>query len=200
MREIQAPEDRPVMRVKLCLVGDFQVGKTSLIRRFVLDEFDDNYLETIGTKVSKKTINVDDPTGDGLLRVRLMVWDIMGRKEYGDLLREAYFYGAKGIIAVCDLTRPETVDSLREWIDSVTRVTGGVPVHILANKSDLEPLVEEKAVADMASEYGSPYHVTSAKTGKNVEVCFADIALRTSALYYGVEDTESRESASAAAD
>jgi small GTP-binding protein len=188
------------MRVKLCLVGDFQVGKTSLIRRFVLDEFDDHHLETIGTKVSKKTINVDNPTEEGLLRVRLMVWDVMGRKEYGDLLREAYFYGAKGIVAVCDLTRPETVESLREWIGSVRHVTGGVPVHILANKADLEAAVDEKAIADLAAEYESPYHLTSAKTGKNVEVCFADIALRTSALYYGVEDVETQEPATATAD
>ncbi|MFQ5909992.1 MAG: ADP-ribosylation factor-like protein, partial [Thermoplasmata archaeon] len=118
--------EEPSMKVKVCLVGDFQVGKTSLIRRFVQDEFDDRYLETIGTKVTKKTVNVDHPSEDGILRVKLLVWDIMGRKEFGDLLREAYFYGAKGIVAVCDLTRPETVDSLREWIDSVVRVTGEV--------------------------------------------------------------------------
>jgi len=188
------------MKVKVCLVGDFQVGKTSLIRRFVLDQFDERYLETIGTKVSKKIINVDNPDQDGILRVKLMVWDIMGRKEFGDLLREAYFYGTKGIVAVCDLTRPETVDSLREWIDSVMRVTGEVPVHVLANKADLEHEVDEKVVADLAASYGSPYHLTSAKTGKNVEVCFADIALRTSALYFGAPEAEPKETVTVAAD
>ncbi len=188
------------MKVKVCLVGDFQVGKTSLVRKFVLDQFDDRYLETIGTKVSKKIINVDNPSQDGILRVKLMVWDIMGRKEFGDLLREAYFYGARGIVAVCDLTRPETVDSLREWIDCVTRVTGEVPIHILANKADLEHKVDERTIADFAVPYGSPYHLTSAKTGVNVEVCFADIALRASALYYGAPEAESKETVTAAAD
>lgn len=188
------------MKVKICLVGDFQVGKTSLIRRFVLDEFDDRYLETIGTKVTKKTVNVDHPCGEDLLRVKLLIWDIMGRKEFGDLLRDAYFYGAKGIIAVCDLTRPETVESVREWIDSVVRVTGRVPIHILGNKADLERKVDEQAIADLASSYDSPHHLTSAKTGLNVELAFADMALRTSAQYYGLPEVGSGERATAPVD
>lgn len=169
------------MKVKICFVGDFQVGKTSLIRRFVLDEFDDRYLETIGTKVTKKSAVIDHPNEEVDIHVDLLIWDIMGKKAFGDLLREAYFYGAKGIVAVCDLTRPETLESLREWIDSVTRVTGEVPIHILANKADLEFELKEQQIADFAVSYDSPYHLTSARTGMNVEVVFADMAARTSA-------------------
>lgn len=172
------------MKTKVCLIGDFQVGKTSLIRRFVLDEFDDRYLETIGTKVSKKSLNVDHPSEGGILRVDLMVWDIMGSKKFGDLLREAYFYGTDGIIGVCDVTRPETVDGLRDWIDAVVRVTGEIPVHIIANKSDLEWKVDEQAIEEFAKSYESPHHITSAKTGDNVEVVFADVAIRVSRLQY----------------
>ena len=188
------------MKIKVCLIGDFQVGKTSLIRRFVLDQFDDHYLETIGTKVSKKSLNVDHPTEEGILRVELMIWDIMGSRKFGDLLREAYFYGTDGIIGVCDLTRPETVDGLRDWIDSVLRVAGEVPVHVIANKSDLDWKVDEQAIEEFAQSYESPYHITSAKTGDNVEVVFADVAIRVSRLQYAELEAREKERVPAPAD
>ncbi|MFQ6128295.1 MAG: Rab family GTPase [Thermoplasmata archaeon] len=188
------------MKVKICFVGDFRVGKTSLIRKFVLDEFDDRYLETIGAKVTKKSVIVDHPSKDRGYCVDMLIWDIMGRKGFGDLLREAYFYGARGIVAVCDLTRPETVEGLRDWIDSVVRVTGDVPIYVLANKADLEQNVDEETIAHFAESYDSPYLLTSAKTGMNVERAFADMALRTSTLDLSGPEAKERERVSVQAD
>ena len=93
------------MKVKVCLVGEAAVGKTSLIRRFVLENFDDKYIQTLGTKVSKKELSAPnvDPSGD--MKIDMTIWDIMGQKGFRELLKEAYFYGAKGILAVCDSTR-----------------------------------------------------------------------------------------------
>src|SRR5437660_10384449 len=90
------------VKAKVCLVGDVAVGKTSLIRRFVQDEFDDRYIATLGAKVTKKTIKVD--WKDGPTRRDMMRGDIMGEKGFRALLRDAYFEGSHGVIAVCDLT------------------------------------------------------------------------------------------------
>ncbi|TLZ94344.1 MAG: hypothetical protein E6K04_01825, partial [Methanobacteriota archaeon] len=80
------------VKAKVCLVGDVAVGKTSLIRRFVQDEFDDRYIATVGTKVTKKTVDVTWKGAPAMLD--MMVWDIMGEKGFRALLRDAYFEGS----------------------------------------------------------------------------------------------------------
>ncbi len=167
------------MKMKVCLVGEAAVGKTSLIRRFVHDDFDDKYIQTLGTKVSKKEIALTVPK-HGEFIVDMTVWDIMGQKGFRELLKEAYFYGAKGIIAGCDLTRKATLDDLDDWIEGVYSVTGRVPIEIFANKADLEKKQEltREEVEQFSKAYDSPYHFTSAKTGDNVEEAFRDLAAR----------------------
>lgn len=168
------------MKMKICMVGEGAVGKTSLIRRFVLNSFDDKYLQTLGTKVSKKEIIVDYPEKGLELQVDMTIWDIMGQKGFRELLKEAYFYGAKGIIAVCDITRKDTLSELDDWIEGVYSVTGRVPIEFLANKADLR---ESTAIADTDLEqaskaYDSRFFFTSAKTGENVEKAFKELAER----------------------
>src|SRR3972149_6589742 len=91
------------VKAKICLVGDVAVGKTSLIKRFVHDQFEDRYISTLGAKVSKKEIVIQ---GNGAaVDVDMTIWDIMGEKGFRELLKEAYFHGAQGVLAVCDVTR-----------------------------------------------------------------------------------------------
>lgn len=167
------------MKVKVCLVGEAAVGKTSLIRRFVLDNFDDKYIQTLGTKVSKKEISI---TGEasGEMKIDMTIWDIMGQKGFRELLKEAYFYGAKGILAVCDSTRKKTLGDLDDWIEGVYSVTGKIPIEFLANKVDLKDQVQiaEDDLVQAAKAYDSPFHFTSAKTGINVEIAFQSLAER----------------------
>ncbi len=172
--------DAKRMKMKICLVGEAAVGKTSLIRRFVLDDFDDKYIQTLGTKVSKKEINTIHPDGGGPLKVDMTIWDIMGQKGFRELLKEAYFYGAKGIIAVCDVTRRSTLDDLDDWIEGVYSVTGRIPIQFLANKFDLKDQGEfgESEIRQAARAYDSPSNFTSAKTGENVEAGFQSLAER----------------------
>jgi small GTP-binding protein len=125
---------------KICLIGDGAVGKTSLVRRYVLDVFSDDYLSTFGAKVSKKVITLDD------VELTLMIWDILGQKS-GASMHSAYFSGANGALIVCDGTRPETLDSLNSWYQEFTRVAGKVPVIPLANKCDLPSVVTEESLA-----------------------------------------------------
>ena len=166
------------MKVKVCLVGEGAVGKTALIRRFIHDQFDDRYISTLGAKVSKKELVVKNPKGDGDIAIDMTIWDIMGEKGFRELLKEAYFHGAQGILAVCDVTRKDTLGELHDWIAAVHKVTGQIPIQFLANKIDLDKqrAVSEDDVRKIAEVHKSPYLFTSAKTGQNVETGFQGLA------------------------
>ena len=176
--------DRQKMKVKICLVGEGAVGKTCLIRRFIQDQFDDRYISTLGAKVSKKEIKVDGPNGG--MDVDMTIWDIMGQKGFRELLKKAYFYGARGILAVCDVTRKKTLEDLDDWIEGVYSVTGKIPIEFLGNKIDLKDQVQisEDDMVQAARAYDSPFHFTSAKAGVNVENAFQSLAERVAKERY----------------
>jgi len=171
------------MKVKVCLVGEGAVGKTSLIRRFIHDQFDDRYISTLGAKVSKKERTVKNPKADGEIAIDMTIWDIMGEKGFRELLKEAYFHGAQGILAVCDVTRKDTLGELHDWIAAVHKVTGQVPIQFLANKADLDKqrAVQEDDVKKVADVHKSPYLFTSAKTGQGVEEGFLGLGVMIAA-------------------
>jgi small GTP-binding protein len=154
--------------IKLCLLGDGAVGKTSLVRRYVYDVFDDKYLISFGTKVSKKSLKVGDADID------LMIWDILGQKSH-EALHAAYYRGAAGAFAVCDYTRPETVRNLKSWLGSFRSVVGEMPVMILSNKADLERKISLKEIEEFGKEAGCTVLETSAKSGLNVELAFQEM-------------------------
>ena len=154
--------------LKLCLLGDGAVGKTSLVGRFVHDVFDDKYLMSFGTKVSKKSLTVDDSDVD------LMVWDILGQKT-NESLHAAYYKGSVGALAVCDYTRPGTMDSLSSWVRSFREVADNMPVVILGNKADLDKQYSLAELTSFSASLGCEVLETSAKTGQNVEAAFAMI-------------------------
>lgn len=167
------------LKSKVCLVGEVTVGKSSLIARYVSDKFDPAYLMTIGTKVMKKTVDVRVEGRDTNVTVDMTIWDIMGEKGFRQLLKEAYFYGANGILAVADLTRRATLDDLDDWIDHVIRVVGEVPVFVAVNKADLanQATFGEDEVRAFLSAYHAPFAFTSAKNRQNVEKAFGTLAI-----------------------
>jgi len=164
-------------KYKICLIGENAVGKTSLIQRFVHNEFSDHYLTTIGTKISKKDVVITHPNRDRKVDITMMIWDIMGQKGFRPILSHSYFHMAKGGIAVCDLTRPHTLDEITGWIESMFEITGKIPVIICANKADLkdEVKIKEEDLAELATSYDAPFLFTSAKSGDNVETAFETI-------------------------
>jgi len=164
----------PPVRMKICMAGEATVGKTSLIRRSVLDEYDDRYIATLGTKITKKVMSVQDPKGAGLLAVHAILWDIMGTPTLRDLLKEAYYHGAEGIFAVADHTRKETLAALDEWARSIRSVAGDIPTFGLVNKQDLDPDPRFAAgeIEAFFEKRGWPWLYTSAKTGAGVEEGF----------------------------
>ena len=124
------------LKLKICLVGENAVGKTCLIRKYVFDQFDDKYIRTVGTKITKKEIKIqinDEPRD-----VYLMIWDIMGQPGFRKILGDSYFSGASGVVATCDVTRKDTLYALEEWRRVAFDAIGDVPVVFLGNKCDLE--------------------------------------------------------------
>jgi len=158
---------------KVVLLGDGGVGKTSLIARYVVNKFDDKYIATIGTKVSRKDIQVVKP--DLIINLRMMIWDILGQKEYSKI-RSASLSGAQGVIVVGDLSRPETVQSLDNfWLKEVQGVVGSIPTVFVGNKIDLTDPGSMAAtqLKSLGQKHGFPAMLCSAKTGDNVEEIFS---------------------------
>ena len=103
-------------KMKICLLGDGAVGKTSLIKKYVYDKFEDKYLLTLGTKTTRKKIELP-LKGGGHVELTLMIWDIMGQKEF-ERLHATFFQGSKGAIVVTDFTRKSTLEGVDNWIES----------------------------------------------------------------------------------
>jgi small GTP-binding protein len=165
-------EDIHIKR-KIVLVGDYEVGKTSLLRKFVFDTFSDKYIMSVGLKVTSKKLEYQHSKNNSKITLNLMIWDIMGQKGY-KLVPETAFHGAKGALIVCDLTRTETIHNLTFLTSWLFEIASSIPVIFLANKVDLvdKSSLHETAIADIATAFKAPYAITSAKTGENVNLAF----------------------------
>ncbi|MDH3364881.1 MAG: GTP-binding protein [Thermoplasmata archaeon] len=157
---------------KVGLIGDSGVGKTSLIRRYVIDVFDDKYIATIGTKVSKRDIeyNLESKT----VYLTIMLWDILGQKDYKKI-RNQSMRSSHGVIITSDLTRPETVISAGEfWLQEAWETLGEVPVLFVGNKVDIagRDCEAANALEQLAKQTEMPAIFCSAKTGENVDSAF----------------------------
>jgi small GTP-binding protein len=173
-----APAQLTVMK-KICMLGDPAVGKTSLVGRFVFSMFDDKYIETIGAKVTKRTMAIEKKSTRQRYRLKLMIWDIAGQKTL-DFIKPTYYRDAEGALVVADLTRRETLDNVARWAGSIREVCGDIPIVVLVNKSDLREHAQftpEDAVA-MAAKLDAPSFSTSARSGENVENAFSTLGRR----------------------
>lgn len=152
---------------KVALLGDPSVGKTSLIRRYVFDMFEDSYLTTIGAKVVKKEMVIDDT------ELKLMLWDLLGQDTF-DHLVSSTLKGIEGAFLVIDLTRKNTLERLPKFIGMVEGINPDIPLILLGNKKDLEEDIEVtiEDIEDFIGDNDIKYFLTSAKTGENVEEAF----------------------------
>jgi small GTP-binding protein len=160
---------------KIGLVGDSSVGKTSLIRRFVIDVFDDKYIATIGSKITKHDIEFKYP--EKTVFLTLMIWDILGQKDYSKI-RTQGMSGSHGVVIVSDLSRPETVKSVEEfWLPETGRLLRSIPIVLVGNKGDIaeESSPGGEALKALGARLKMPVVFCSAKTGENVEDVFRKI-------------------------
>lgn len=157
---------------KVCLLGTFAVGKTSLVRRFVDNVYADKYLTTVGVKIDRKVI----PRPQGPLS--LMLWDIQGEDRFARIL-PTYVRGAAGCLLVADGTRPDTLKQALDLERRVKEIAGDVPMLLLVNKADLKSSWELDAarLTGLAAAGRQPIE-TSAKSGAGVEAAFNILAER----------------------
>jgi small GTP-binding protein len=159
-----------VIQKKVCMVGVYATGKTSLVRQFVHAKFSDKYLSTVGVKIDRKPVQVQGQD------VNLLLWDLEGRDGVQDI-QTSYLRGAAGVIYVADGTRRETVTQVHELRELVQRSVGDVPEVLALNKADLADQWTVTA-GDRADLARVSWHVfdTSAKTGDGVEAAFLWLA------------------------
>ena len=165
----------------MCMVGDFGVGKTSLIRRFVDRQFSDQYLSTVGVKISRKNIELLGGKQQEKQDVQLLIWDLEGHTKF-KAIAPSYLQGSSGALVVADVSRPETIERLIEHIQLFSSVNPKGNIIIALNKLDL---VDEEKLAKMVeiAEATAPERVlatytTSAKTGKDVDDIFHKLAYK----------------------
>jgi small GTP-binding protein len=167
-----------VISKKICMIGDFSVGKTSLIRRYLDRQFSDHYLSTIGVKISRKELSFST-LGASETTCQLMIWDIEGKTEFQSIT-PSYVAGAKGAIIVADLNRPDTIDHIQEHLDLVRSINpGGIAIAIALNKCDTVTQENAQSIVEsiQLKHYTiRPIYITSAKTGDAVEGMFEWLA------------------------
>ena len=159
-----------MIQMKICMLGAYGVGKTSLVRRFVESMFDERYHTTVGVKIDKKLLDVDNTP------IMLMIWDLAGEDEV-EQVRMSHLRGAAGYILVADGCRQSTLAIALALRERVVKVCGHLPYVLAVNKADLR---DEWEVDPAGLSTGDPtdIFVTSAKAGTLVQQMFETLATK----------------------
>jgi small GTP-binding protein len=161
-----------MIQKKICMLGGFSVGKTSLVARFVRSIFSDKYLTTVGVKIDKKTVTVNGA------EVNLMLWDLYGEDDF-QKIKTSYLNGSSGYLLVVDGTRRTTLDTACALQKLAHEAIGDVPFILVLNKSDLTESweLDETAIRELENQKWLVVRA-SAKTGAAVEDTFLELARR----------------------
>lgn len=170
-----------VISKKMCMVGDFGVGKTSLIRRFVDRQFSDQYLSTVGVKISKKNVELLEVKQKEKQDVQLLIWDLEGNTKFKSIA-PTYLQGAGGALIVADVSRLETVERIIDHVELFCSINPKGAIIIALNKVDLideEKLTKIVEIAEgIAPNKVLGTYATSAKVGKDVDDIFYKLAYK----------------------
>jgi small GTP-binding protein len=170
-----------IISKKICMLGDFSVGKTSLIRRFVERQFSEQYLSTIGVKISRKTVECQSSEQQESVIVQMMIWDLEGNTKF-KAVTPMHLQGASSAVIVADITRQVTIEHIPDHIQSFLSVNPKGFVIVALNKSDLVDeariaktldFLSSKTIDSIIEIYG-----TSAKTALQVDQVFHKLAYK----------------------
>jgi small GTP-binding protein len=159
-------KEEVLFHVKVILAGDGTVGKSSLLRRYVFDEFLDEHKMTIGMDTHTKITRVP-----GLGPVKVHTWDLAGQPQWASV-RESFYLGSHAMALVFDVSQPETIQHLPDWVHECRAKAPNIPVLVVASKIDLPSKVPVGKIAKWAKDNGYEYIETSAKSKFNVDVMF----------------------------
>lgn len=169
-----------LIKKKICLLGAFAVGKTSLTERFVNGRFEEKYLTTVGVRISQKVMPPIQAPGAGrMVQHAFLIWDIAGLEKF-DHVADNYFRGASGALAVADLTRPETIEDLERFGARFLSVNPEAKLVLIGNKDDLFDGDRGTLgrLKGLSREYATACLLTSAKSGAGVEEAFLELSCR----------------------
>ena len=155
---------------KIVLIGDANVGKTSLVRRYCENTFRETRVETIGIDFQSHTVQLNEDE-----TVCLVIWDVAGQERFSGF-RDQYYTGALAVALVYDVTYPDSFHNLNVWQQELQHAIPGVPALVVGNKVDLELSVAPDEAEAWATEYDYPFVLLSAKTGENVDTMFIRLA------------------------
>lgn len=161
---------------KVSILGDFAVGKTSLVRRYVLNEFSDSYQATLGVNIYKYQTQLNHLGSETDLN--LILWDVEGFESSSGVI-ENYVRGSAGGFIVGDATRPDVVDSLQRHAAFFQSLQPGRPLVFAFNKIDLlEEQLSAEVYQPLGEQFGAPVFQTSAATGETVKEAFDGLSAR----------------------
>lgn len=172
--------DNNIDSFKVITIGDAGVGKTSIIRRYVHDIFDDNTMSTVGVAFAYKEVQLDK---DNKILLRLI--DTAGQEKYKSLSK-SYFKNCDAVLFVFDLSIQDTFNSINDWISTFNDNNSGkdLPKYLIGNKCDLPSEVEEDKIETFLSQHKEfKYYKTSAKRKETIEALFVDIANKLNNIY-----------------
>jgi small GTP-binding protein len=163
-----------MIQKKICMLGSFAVGKTSLVRRYVESIFSEQYHTTVGVKIDKKVVQLNGS------EVHLVLWDLYGDDDY-QKMRWSYFKGAAGYLLVADGTRRTTIEKALLLEERARQEAGAIPFLFLLNKCDLaeEWDLDPDTETQLASKNWTILR-SSAKTGQGVDEAFLKLAEKIS--------------------
>lgn len=159
-------QEKVLFHVKVILAGDGAVGKSSLLRRYVFDEFVDEHKMTIGMDTYTKLTRVP-----GLGPVKIHTWDLAGQPQWSSV-RESFYLGSHAMALVFDVSQPETIKHLPNWVRECRGKAPNIPVLVVANKIDLPAKVPVSKIARWSQDNGYDYIEASAKKKHNIEALF----------------------------
>jgi small GTP-binding protein len=164
---------------KICILGTFGAGKTSLVRRTVYGLFDEQFLTTIGVQISPKLFPcLEHPHSKASVRLKMILWDLAFIDILNDTIRN-YFRGSHAAMVVYDLTRPESFDSSIEFLQAFREMNPDSPVVFVGNKSDLIPEAHANSsqfLSHLRQHEGQDAFFTSARSGAGIEEAFELLA------------------------
>ena len=157
--------------MKVIVIGEPGVGKTSLVKRFISGRFSTDYRVSLGTNIYIKKLKLDS-------ELSIHLWDIAGQEKWIKM-RRSYYKGSHGALIVGDLTRENTFKQIKSfWFPDLKKNCGEIPIILLANKNDLESEANNTLLTRVREEINAKSIIyTSAKSGSNVEEAFHLIAL-----------------------
>ena len=163
--------------IKICLLGDVNVGKTSIASRFCKNSFNDNYINTIGGAYQQQNITLNNG-----VKIKLHIWDTSGQDRFRSMTN-LYYRDAQVAILTYDVTNEQTLESLNYWLNELNDKVeiDNMVLCLAGNKSDIESSKRQVSTAKgkaFAEEHNMIFYETSAKTGAGVKELFQAIAVK----------------------